>query len=78
MKTSGNRLHTSIFSKTILTIFSFFLSVFLFAQDKKIDVNINTNSGGGFLSSPWVWVVGGAVFVLLLVALLRGGGRKDA
>jgi len=27
-------------------------------------------------SKPWVWVVGGAVFILLLVALLRGGGKK--
>lgn len=78
MKTSINRVRYNVFSKTILTIFSFFLSAFLFAQDKKIDVDINTNSGGGFLSSPWVWVVGGAVFILLLVALLRGGGRKDA
>jgi hypothetical protein len=26
---------------------------------------------------PWVWVIGGAVFVLLLVALLRGGGKTD-
>ena len=25
-------------------------------------------------TSPWVWVIGIAVFVLLLVALLRGGG----
>jgi hypothetical protein len=24
-------------------------------------------------ASPWVWVVGAAVFILLLVALLRGG-----
>ncbi len=78
MKTSKNYLHYNIISKTILTISSFFLSIFLFAQDKKIDVDINTNSGGGFLSSPWVWVVGAAVFILLLVALLRGGGRKDA
>lgn len=27
-------------------------------------------------ASPWVWVIGIAVFVLLLVALLRGG-RSD-
>ena len=45
------------------------------AQDKKVDVNINTNNGS-FWSSPWVWVIGVAVFILLLVALLRGGGRR--
>jgi hypothetical protein len=62
-----------------LTIFSLFLSVITFAQSetKEIDVNINSNSGG-FMGSPWIWVVGIAVFVLLLVALLRGSGRRSA
>ena len=27
-------------------------------------------------TSPWVWVVGAAVFILLLVALTRGSGRS--
>jgi len=27
---------------------------------------------------PEVWIIGGAVFILLLVALLRGGERKEA
>lgn len=27
-------------------------------------------------TSPWVWVIGAAVFILLLVALMRGGGDK--
>lgn len=52
------------------------------AQDgdgaKDINVDINTDSGGaGFWTNPIVWIVGAAVFILLLVALLRGGGRKD-
>ena len=32
-------------------------------------------------TNPWVWVIGGAVLILLLVALLRGGdktGRTDS
>ena len=29
-------------------------------------------------TSPWVWVVGAAVFILLLVALTRGGGSRSA
>ncbi len=28
-------------------------------------------------TSPWVWVVGAAVFILLLVALTRGGGTRS-
>lgn len=26
---------------------------------------------------PWVWVAGGAVFIIILVALLRSGSNKD-
>ena len=61
-------------------LFSFlFSSVSAIAQEtKKVDINISTDSGSNFFASPWVWVVGGAVFILLLVALLRGGGKKEA
>ena len=30
-----------------------------------------------WFSHPWVWVVGGIVAILLLIALLRGGGRTE-
>ncbi|GAA4728339.1 hypothetical protein [Flavisolibacter ginsenosidimutans] len=45
-----------------------------FAQDggtTNVDVNVK---GGGF---PWLWVIGGLVFVILLVALLSGSGGTD-
>ena len=65
--------------KAYLTLTAAFLSLLVFAQeaDKKIDVNINTNGNGNWYTSPWVWVVGAAVFILLLVALTRGGRRAD-
>jgi hypothetical protein len=44
--------------------------------DKKVDINVNTK-GSAWYASPWVWVVGAAVFILLLVALTRGSGRRD-
>ncbi|RYD52976.1 MAG: hypothetical protein EOP52_02185 [Sphingobacteriales bacterium] len=52
-----------------------------FAQDaKKLDVDIDVNKGGdagaGFMSNPVVWVIGAAVFILLLVALMRGNKRS--
>jgi len=81
METSNKRLPRHFFSKLLLTAFTFLLSICAFAQDatKSVDVNINTNGGGGFFNSTWVWVVGAAVFILLLVALLRGNGsRRDA
>ena len=58
-----------------ITLFlSLLLSLATIAQEKgaEIDVNINKNSGGGWYTQPWVWIVGAALFILLLVALLRG------
>ncbi|GAB4092190.1 hypothetical protein [Flaviaesturariibacter terrae] len=37
-------------------------------------VNV-TDGGSNWYNSPWVWLVGAAVFILLLVALL-GGSRS--
>jgi hypothetical protein len=38
-----------------------------------------TESASEWYTSPWVWIVGAAIFILLLVALLspRGGDRSD-
>jgi len=48
-----------------------------FAQDKVADVSLNvTESSKTWYSQPWMWVVGGAVFIIILVAILRGG-KKD-
>ena len=79
MQTSTNLFAGNFFRKTFLTVLSVFLSVLVFAQDatKSVDVDINTNKGGGFMGSTWMWVVGIAVFILLLVALLRGNGRRS-
>lgn len=49
-----------------------------FAQDKQVDINVNTKKDSNFWGQPWVWVVGAAVFILLLVAILRSGGRRNA
>lgn len=49
------------------------ISVAAIAQEtKKIDVDINAKEDSQWYMQPWAWIVGGAVFVLLLVALLRG------
>lgn len=57
-----------------------FCTVAAMAQDGggAKDVNVNINSkGGAWYASPWVWVVGAAVFILLLVALTRSNSRAD-
>lgn len=65
--------------KLIFSLFAAFYGTLLMAQSDAKDVNINLNTKGGsnWYASPWVWVVGAAVFILLLVALTRGGGRRD-
>lgn len=49
-----------------------------FAQEKKAEVDVNIDKGGGdnnWYASPLVWIIGAAVFILLLVALTRGRSR---
>ena len=60
------------------TLLCSFLSLIAFAQDKGIDVDINVKKESAWYQNPVVWVIGGAVFILLLVALLRGGEKKSA
>ncbi len=70
-------------TKSVLNKFTMFLagllvSMYAVAQDKKVDVDISTKSdNGNFFTQPWVWIVGGAVFLLLLVALLRNNSSKN-
>ena len=53
------------------------ITVQLRAQDKKMEVDINLNKNdSNWYQQPWVWIVGGAVFILLLVAMLKGSGKK--
>lgn len=51
------------------------VSLMGFAQESTTKVDVNLDKGAS--SFPWLWVVGGLVFVVLLVALLSGnrGGR---
>ncbi len=63
--------------KIFFSFITAFYGTLVLAQETK-DVNINLNTkGSNWYASPWVWVVGAAVFILLLVALTRGGGRRD-
>ncbi len=55
----------------------FFVNIALYAQERKVDVDIELDKNEPqWYNNPVVWVVGGAVFILLLVALLRGGKAK--
>lgn len=62
---------------TTFTVLCFY-SILTFAQEKGVDVDISVKKESQWYQNPIVWVIGGAVFILLLVALLRGGERKSA
>lgn len=63
----------------IMTLVALIVSAAVQAQEKTLDVNVDIDKGGGSMwyANPWVWVVGAAVFILLLAAILRGGGRTS-
>jgi RsiW-degrading membrane proteinase PrsW (M82 family) len=63
------------FQKLILFFIAFVMTFAGLAQDKQVDVNVNVKKDN-FWGQPWVWVVGAAVFILLLVAILRGSGSR--
>ncbi len=74
------KLIKNISTSVAFFILSLFISISLFAQDKGADINVDINKGGdnsNWYASPWVWIVGAAVFILLLVALLRGNSSKE-
>lgn len=67
-------LNITAFFKTSLVLCTLLFSQsILWAQEKSIDVNLNVDKGGNdWYAEPWVMVVGGAVFIIIIVALLRG------
>jgi hypothetical protein len=56
----------------------FFFQNALWAQeDKNVDVNLTVGeAGSNWYAEPWVIVVGVAVFIIIIVALVRGKGEK--
>jgi hypothetical protein len=67
---------TRIIKKTSALVSVIILSLVSFAQDKGVDIDVNLKKESSWYQQPWVWIVGGAVFILLLAAILRGGRAK--
>ena len=67
-------------NRLALIIAAMFMNVVAFAQEKSLDVNVDVNKGSETMwyANPWVWVVGAAVFILLLAAILRSGGSRTS
>lgn len=64
-----------------LAIIAFFLSQsLLWAQEtttsttKSVDVDLDVNrgdGGGDWYLQPWAWIVGAAIFIIIIVGLLK-------
>lgn len=67
--------------KSIVTFFTLiFIRALSIAQDASGSKDVTTHTTTTtttWYAQPWVWIVAGAIFILLLVALTRGGGRND-
>ena len=71
---SPNHSLRQLFIKLFCMIQFLILSTAGFSQEKKIDISIGEKSN--WYEQPWAWVVGAAVFILLLVAILRSGKKN--
>ncbi len=79
MNNSIVTISKQVINRIVFFFTALIVSVAGFAQETKaVDVNINAKSDSNFFANPIVWVVGGAIFILLLVALLRSGNRNNA
>lgn len=47
------------------------------ATSRSTTVTTETTTTNEWYTEPWVWVAGGAVLLIILVALLRGNSGKD-
>ena len=83
MKRSTNLSKKSITEKYFMALAvvltSLFSSVLLFAQDipEKVEVDINTNGGSVWYGQPWVWAVGVAIFIVIIVAITRSNNKSN-
>ena len=83
MKLSMKLSHLKFFIATLVLCC---LQFTLLAQDStstatsttstKSSTSVSITENGDWYTQPWVWLVGAAVFILLLIALLRGGGSN--
>ena len=66
------------FMSLAVVLTSLFASVAAFAQSvpEKVDVNISTEGGSVWYGQPWIWAVGVAVFIVIIVAITRNRSDK--
>ena len=81
------QLSKSFSYKTFVALFVLtFMHVLAFAQDSTGGGGKSSSSSSSttttttqetWYTQPWVWIVGGAVLLLIIVALMRGNSNSD-
>ena len=77
------QLISPVFYKySFVTLLLTIMQAVAWAQDSAVSATSTSTSTTSttertWYAEPWVWIVGGAVFLLLLVALMRGNSNKD-
>lgn len=71
---------TTSSSRWLLLALLFITSNLTNAQDvpEKVDVNINAEGGTAWYGQPWMWAIGVAIFILVLVIITRSNKSADA
>jgi hypothetical protein len=79
MKNSTQKAKRYLLFATVILI-SFISSIKAFAQSvpEKVEVDVNTNGDAVWYGQPWIWAVGVAVFIIIIVAITRSGNRNNA
>ena len=67
--------------KYLLLFVLTFTQVLVWAQDSSVsshsNTTVTTKTTSEFVMQPWMWVVGGAVVLIIIMALLRGNSNKE-
>jgi hypothetical protein len=77
-KTFFMKMLTNAATRLICVVLLFVAPLLALAQEggAKVDVDIHKDGGSAWYTNPVVWIIGAAVFILLLVALLRGNNSQ--
>lgn len=75
MRTLQHYLKTGPAS-VLLFIIGLLASVNTWAQERGVDINVTTDTNDvAWYGHWWVWLIGGALFVIILVAIVSAGKK---
>jgi hypothetical protein len=65
--------------KLLLSCLFSCIQVILWAQEttNSSKTTTTTTTRTEWYASPWLWIIGGAIFILVLVALMRGNSSSE-